>query len=77
MNDEVGDPGHPLREPSTSRHSGFDRLTLTLQPGDGEVVGVGAPIVIQFEPVGFGSGRGGGGDARRVGSGGRRQFGTG
>lgn len=26
-----------------------DRLTLTMQPGDGEVVGVGAPITVKFD----------------------------
>jgi lipoprotein-anchoring transpeptidase ErfK/SrfK len=47
--DEVGDAVSLSATFTVSAVPDSDRLTLTLQPGDGHVVGVGAPIVVRFD----------------------------
>jgi lipoprotein-anchoring transpeptidase ErfK/SrfK len=47
--DEVGDPVSLTGTFTVSAVPDTNRLTLTLQPGDGDVVGVGAPIVVRFD----------------------------
>jgi lipoprotein-anchoring transpeptidase ErfK/SrfK len=47
--DEVGDPVTLTGAFTVSTVPDSNRLTLTLQPGDGDVVGVGAPIVARFD----------------------------
>jgi lipoprotein-anchoring transpeptidase ErfK/SrfK len=47
--DAVGDPVSLTGAFSVSAVPDSNRLTLALQPGDGDVVGVGAPIVVRFD----------------------------
>jgi len=47
--DEVGDPVSLTGAFTVGAVPDSNRLTLTLQPGDGDVVGVGAPIVVRFD----------------------------
>jgi lipoprotein-anchoring transpeptidase ErfK/SrfK len=47
--DEVGDPVRLTGGFTVASVPDSNRLTLTLQPGDGDVVGVGAPIVVRFD----------------------------
>ena len=55
MTDEVGDPVTLTGAFTVAAVPDANWLTLTLQPGDGDVVGVGAPIVVRFDqrsPIG-------------------------
>jgi lipoprotein-anchoring transpeptidase ErfK/SrfK len=47
--DEVGDLVTLTSTFTVAEVPESNRLTLTLQPGDGDVVGVGAPIVVRFD----------------------------
>ena len=47
--DEVGDPVTLTGTFNVATVPDSNRLTLTLQPGDGDMVGVGAPIVVRFD----------------------------
>jgi len=47
--DEVGTPRALTGTFTVAAVPDESRLTLTVQPGDGEVVGVGAPIVVRFD----------------------------
>jgi lipoprotein-anchoring transpeptidase ErfK/SrfK len=47
--DEVGDPASLTGAFTVSPVPDSNRLTLTLQPGTGAIVGVGAPIVVRFD----------------------------
>jgi lipoprotein-anchoring transpeptidase ErfK/SrfK len=47
--DEVGAPVTLTGSFTVAAVPDSDRLTVTLQPGDGDVVGVGAPIVVRFD----------------------------
>ena len=49
VTDEVGDPVTLTGAFTVAAVPDANRLTLTLQPGDGDVVGVGAPIVVRFD----------------------------
>ena len=49
MTDEVGDPVTLTGAFTVAAVPDANRLTPTLQPGDGDVVGVGAPIVVRFD----------------------------
>ncbi|HEY9378203.1 MAG TPA: Ig-like domain-containing protein [Jiangellaceae bacterium] len=47
--DPVGNPVSLTGAFTVSAVPDSNRLTLTLQPGDGDVVGIGAPIVVRFD----------------------------
>ena len=47
--DEVGDPVTLTSTFNVATVPDSNRLTLTVQPSDGDVVGVGAPIVVRFD----------------------------
>ncbi|MGH8823638.1 MAG: Ig-like domain-containing protein [Jiangellaceae bacterium] len=47
--DEVGDPVTLTADFVVAAVPDANRLTLTLQPGDGDVVGVGAPVIVRFD----------------------------
>jgi lipoprotein-anchoring transpeptidase ErfK/SrfK len=49
VTDEVGDPVTLTGAFTVAAVPDTNRLTLTVQPGDGDVVGVGAPIVVRFD----------------------------